>query len=256
MELYPKKRRSERTLLIDADDTLWENNVFYLRCTNHFLDYLESLGCERHTAMEMLQVCQQEMIGPYGYGPKGFVAALGLTCERSFPQNSNDPTVAKRVAKVRSLGEPVLSAPMVVLAGVESTLVALRPSTQLVLVTKGDEATQRAKIEKSGLGPLFDARYIVPDKNAHTYRSVASELGLSHRRTWMVGNSPKSDINPAIEAGLGAIYIPHNHTWTAELEEIEHPELVVPLQRFADLLPLFGIEALAPISEESQTSQR
>lgn len=243
-------RRVDRTLLIDADDTLWENNIFYMRCTTRFLDYLESLGCDRDTALETLQACQQEMLHTHGYSPEGFVAALGLACERSLRQDGDDPGVADWVATARSLGEPVLSPPMVLLADVQPTLAALRPTSQLVLVTKGDEIIQQAKIQRSGLARLFDGQYIVREKSAHTYRRVAAELGLSPGHTWMVGNSPKSDINPAIEAGLGAIFIPHRHTWTAELQEIERPELVIPLQRFADLLPLFGIELLVTGSGE------
>ena len=248
-------RHIQRTLLIDADDTLWENNVFYLRCESRFLDYVESLGCDRDSARETLQACEKEMADLYGYGPNGFVAALGLTCERSLRQNGTDPT-ADLLAKAQSLGEPALSPPMVLLADVERTLAALRPSSQLVLVTKGDEDTQQAKISRSGLGPLFDAQYVVVEKTVRTYRRVAAELGLDPRRTWMVGNSPKSDINPSVEAGLGAIFIPHNHTWTAELEEIEHPESVVALQRFADLLPLFGIEAHDAASERDPGIRR
>jgi len=240
-------RHIERTLLIDADDTLWENNVFYLRCESRFLDYIESRGCDRSRARELLRACEQEMIEPYGYGPNGFLAALELACERSLRQNGREVS-PDLVAKARSLGEPALSPPMVLLPDVERTLAALRPSSQLVLFTKGDEDTQRAKISRSGLGSFFDAQYVVQEKSVRAYRRVGAELGLDPRHTWMVGNSPKSDINPAIAAGLSAIFIPHNHTWTAELQEIERPARVVTLQRFADLLPLFGIEAVADAS--------
>jgi len=244
MQATKGTRHIERTLLIDGDDTLWENNVFFLRCKARYLDYVESLGCDRETATKMLDACEREMIQVHGYGPDGFVAALGSACERSLRQNGNHATAAL-VAKAQSLGGLILSPPMVLLADVEPTLDALHPSTQLVLVTKGDRDIQGGKIQRSGLGPLFDAQYIVHEKDASIYRRVAAELGLNPRYTWMVGNSPRSDINPAVEAGLGAIFIPHAHTWKAEIQEIEHPESVVALRRFAEILPLFGIEAAA-----------
>jgi len=134
---------------------------------------------------------------------------------------------------------------MVLLPGVEDTLSALQPTTQLILVTKGDEETQKAKVARSGLGSYFDAQYIVAEKDARTYRNIAAEQRLNPRCTWMVGNSPRSDINPAVEAGLGAVLIPHNHTWVAEIEEITYPDQVITLQRFADLLPWLGIEIAA-----------
>jgi putative hydrolase of the HAD superfamily len=39
----------------------------------------------------------------------------------------------------------------------------------------------------------------------------------------MVGNSPKSDVNPALAAGLNAVFVPHDTTWVLEHEEIVHP---------------------------------
>jgi putative hydrolase of the HAD superfamily len=234
-------RQIERTLLIDADDTLWENNIFYLRCGDRFREYLAALGVAPEVAQAMLDRCEREVIPTYGYGPQGFITALGLACERLLQQRGEgvDP---QHVAQARSFGEPILAAPMLVLPDVEETLRALLPSSLLVLVTKGDETVQRDKIARSGLGPLFDERLIVAEKDAATYRAIAAQLGLRPRETWMVGNSPKSDINPVIEAGLGAIYIPHDRTWTAEIQQIIHPELVITLRRFADLLGYFGIE--------------
>jgi len=231
----------ERTLFIDADDTLWENNIFYLRCTARFLELMESLGCASDRAQAVLDACEQETIPIAGFGPEGYVMALGMAYERLMQElgRSAGPDL---VAQARALGEPVLSPPMILLPDVQPVLCALHPTSRLVVVTKGSEAVQREKIERSGLGALFDARYIVPEKDATTYRRIAAELRLSPRDTWMVGNSPRSDINPAIEAGLGAILIPHDHTWTAEVQEIAHPEMVVTLARFADLLPYFGID--------------
>jgi len=237
------ERRFERTLLIDADDTLWENNIFYLRCTVRFQDFMESLGFSRENVSEVLDLCEAECVRSVGYGPRGYITALGMTCERLLRQRDGhaDPAL---VEKARSFGKDLLSPPVVLIAEVEATLEALHPTSRLVLVTKGDEEVQRQKLERSGLATFFDARYIVPEKEVGTYRRIVSELSLDPHQTWMVGNSPKSDINPAIEAGLGAIFIPHNHTWTAERTEIARPELVVTLRRFADLLHFFEIELL------------
>jgi len=233
----------ERTLLIDADDTLWENNIFYLRCTACFLELMESLGYARGRSQAVLDACEQATIPIAGFGPQGYVMALGMACERLMQELGREAE-PELIAQVRALGEPVLSPPMILLPDVQPVLCALRPTSQLILVTKGNEAAQAEKIRRSGLGVLFDARYIVPEKDAATYRRIAAELRLNPRDTWMVGNSPKSDINPAVDAGLGAILVPHNHTWTAEVQEIDRPELVITLARFADLLPYFGIETI------------
>ena len=60
--------------------------------------------------------------------------------------------------------------------------------------------------------------------------------------TWMIGNSPKSDINPALAAGLNAVFIPHDFTWVLEHEIVDAPtgsEQLMELGSFTDLLNYF-----------------
>jgi putative hydrolase of the HAD superfamily len=236
------QRRIERTFLIDADDTLWQNNIFYLRCNTAFGEYMSTLGIDPEETMAAFSECEQEAVQISGYGPQGYVKAMEKACARLLTSAGCQPEPA-HVEEARAIGVQVLCPPMILLPEVEATLRGLWPNSQLVMVTKGDQATQRGKLERSGLTDYFDHVYVVPEKNADVYRAIAAELGLTPGHTWMVGNSPKSDINPAIAAGLGAILVPHCHTWIAELEELERPEQVVTLRCFADLLPLFGIES-------------
>jgi putative hydrolase of the HAD superfamily len=106
----------------------------------------------------------------------------------------------------------------------------------LTLCTKGNPIEQRSKVERSGLGNYFHHVRVVREKDADCYRALAAEKGRAHGECWMVGNSPKSDINPALEAGMNAVYIPHKHTWHLEHMEVPggHERLLV-LERFADL---------------------
>lgn len=235
-------RRIERTLLIDADDTLWENNIYYLRCTARFASLMESLGLDGQRARRLLEAAEREVIPTMGYGPEGYIQAVGLAYERLAKEAdlTPDPACAR---KARACAEAILDAPMVLLEDVEYVLRALRPTSRLVLVTKGDAHHQSRKLQRSGLSPLFDATYILEEKDAEAYRRILRELALDRESTWMVGNSPRSDINPAVEAGLGAVLIPHDHTWTAEVERLERPEVVITLNGFCDLLELFSIDA-------------
>jgi len=235
------RRRIQRTLLIDADDTLWENNVHYLRCTAAFLDYMADLGFSRQAAQDALDATERELIPTLGYSPQNYITALGLACRRLADQAGRTlpPGAPERAERC---GHPVLDAPVLLLDQVEYTLRALRPTSRLVMVTKGDRAHQMRKLERSGLGPLFDATYVLFEKEPAAYRRIVAELGVDPHTTWMVGNSPGSDINPAVRAGLGAIYIPHERTWSAEVQPIERPEVVVTLRSMCELLDYFDVD--------------
>jgi putative hydrolase of the HAD superfamily len=110
--------------------------------------------------------------------------------------------------------------PIEFIAEVPETLAYLSRRHRLILVTKGALAEQSGKVERSGVRRHFTAVEIVPEKNAAVYSSLADKYELKHDSTWMVGNSPKSDINPALIAGLHAVFVPHGDTWILEHEEL------------------------------------
>jgi putative hydrolase of the HAD superfamily len=123
-----------------------------------------------------------------------------------------------------------------VIEGVPETLDYLAGRHDLTLFTKGHPEEQRLKIDRSGLGPFFARAAIVKEKDAAAYRALARERGLDPGRAWMIGNSPKSDINPALEAGWNAVFVPHAHTWTLERQDIDaRPGRLLVVERFADL---------------------
>ncbi len=122
----------------------------------------------------------------------------------------------------------------------EETLSWLSDRHQLLLLTKGDEAVQEDKLRRSGLRQYFDHVHVVPEKDAEVFRALIHEHDLCPDRTWMVGNSPRSDINPAVEAGVGAVYVPHPNTWGLEVEEISASGRVVVLEKFQDLVAFFS----------------
>jgi putative hydrolase of the HAD superfamily len=121
---------------------------------------------------------------------------------------------------VMAFAERILECPMETIAGVPETLEYLQTRHDLTLFTKGNPEEQKLKIDRSGLGRFFRHTAIVKEKDTAAYRSLVREQQFDAARTWMVGNSPKSDINPAMEAGLNAVFIPHAHTWVLEKQEI------------------------------------
>ena len=94
------------------------------------------------------------------------------------------------------------------------------------------------KIDRSGLGSYFRHAAVVPEKDAAAYQSLVAQLEVEPAGTWMIGNSPKSDINPALAVGLNAVFIPHHATWRLEHQDIDEeagPGRLLVLERFRDL---------------------
>jgi len=141
---------------------------------------------------------------------------------------------------VREMGQVVLDPPIVFLDGVTEALPWLNERFRLILLTKGDQEVQEGKLERSGLARYFAGVHVVQEKDAEVLRELMADYGLLPEMTWAVGNGPRSDINPALEVGIGAVHIPHSNTWSFEQQEIADPERVVVLESFGELRKLFN----------------
>ncbi|MGE5109402.1 MAG: HAD family hydrolase [Acidobacteriaceae bacterium] len=210
-------RNGAQTLLIDADDTLWENNVYFERAIANFISFLEHKEMSPSEVRAVLNEVERDCIVSHGYGLNSFVEAL----TRTFERLSVEPLTPALRETIHGFSRTIAEHPVEIIAGVQDTLTYLEARHHLILVTKGNFAEQTGKVERSGLKNYFAAVEVVPEKNKPTYESLVGKYALARNRTWMVGNSPRSDINPALAAGLNAIFIPHAQTWVLEHEEIE-----------------------------------
>jgi putative hydrolase of the HAD superfamily len=234
-EKYPPmpERLRDQILLCDADDTLWENNVYFLDALVAFLDAIEKEGGVRATAERTLREVEAARTKSHGYGSANFAASLVETWRRLF-----GPPPPERVRALQSLGRAIFEHPIELLPGVRETLLALRDRHALYVVTKGDPEEQAGKVRRSGLSDFFRGVEILPEKDVERYRELVARLGLEPGRTWMIGNSPKSDMNPALAAGLRTVFIPHRTIWEFEKAELlREPDLACA--RFDELLSRF-----------------
>jgi putative hydrolase of the HAD superfamily len=220
-------------LLIDADDTLWENNIYFEQAIHAFITFLDHSRLSREEVRAVLDEVERLM----GYGSANFTKSLVETYRRLAEKDLQE----EDIEQVRRLGEQIQAQPLQLIEGVRETLEYLSPRHDLVLLTKGDIEEQKLKVERSGIEAFFRQVVVVLEKDIATYRQVVSEVGVNPQHTWMVGNSPRSDVNPALAAGLNAVYIPHPHTWHLEHEEVESVEgrRLLTLSRFADLRTYF-----------------
>jgi len=230
------------TLIIDADDTLWKAEVYYQQCIVDFGELMVAHGFDRQEAEQTLDLVEIERIPVTGYSPHAFAENLALAYRRLCQQHGR-PAQREVEDQAQEIGQAVVAHPIELLPDVRETLGQLGDRFHLLLLTKGDRQVQRQKLTQSGLADLFDGVHIVAEKDADVFRDLIATYELHPERTWMVGNSPKSDINPALEAGIGAIHIPQPVTWSLEQEEIADPERVVVLDGFGALVGLFANRA-------------
>lgn len=214
----------ESCLVFDADDTLWENNIYFERAIQEFLALLAPFASDPRQVRSVLDGIERIRIPHYGYGTQNFIGGLCDTFRYFYAGNDG----AAYLREIERIGERLLKHPMELLPGVASTLETLGPYYRLLLFTKGDRPEQWDKLARSGLKDHFQGVEIVPEKDAAAYEELIRRHGLCRESAFMVGNSPRSDVRPALEAGLWAIYIPHSHTWEFEDEPLEpHPRLLV-----------------------------
>jgi putative hydrolase of the HAD superfamily len=219
-------------LIIDADDTLWENNIYFERAFDEFVEFLKHSTMTPRQVRDVLDEIEEANARINGYGSKNFGRNLRQCYEHLAEREVRD----EDLKIVMGFAERILECPMEVIEGVPETLEYLSLRHDLTLFTKGHPEEQKMKIERSGLGALFAHTAIVKEKDAAAYRRLVDERGMDPRRTWMIGNSPKSDINPALEAGLNATFIPHAHTWVLEKQDIREADgRLLKLEKFADL---------------------
>ncbi len=225
-------------LILDADDTLWENNIFYEEATDAFAERMTREGFDPQRARGTLARVEHERVPIYGYAPQEFARSMALAYRQLCRESGRVPQPDVE-AEVEAIGNRVIEYPIILLDGVAETVAALSRHCRLFLLTKGDPEIQRGKVERSGLAPYFEAVHIVPEKGPDVLQGLLVSHNLAPQRTWMIGNSPRSDINPALAVGIGAIHIPYHRPWSFEEVPIADPERVVTLHRFSDLLKLF-----------------
>jgi putative hydrolase of the HAD superfamily len=226
-------RMERQTLLCDADDTLWENNGYFLDALVRFLDLVEAHGITRLAAEKKLREVEAVRTKSAGYGSLNYAISLCETYELLL-----GPTPAATRQRIEQLGRDIYEHGIELLPGVRETVANLAGRHTLWIVTKGHYEEQLSKIERCGIAHAFAGFEILPEKCPDTFRDLVERHAFDPARTWMIGNSPRSDINTAIAVGLKTVHIPHRTIW-----EFEHEEFVRPpdlsLKAFPDLLKHF-----------------
>ncbi len=199
------------TIGFDADDTLWHNEAGFRLTQDRFAALLADHAPPDHLHARLI-AAEHRNIGAYGFGVKGFILSMIETAievtEAKVP--------ATVIAEIMATGREMLAHPVDLLPCVRATVTALAAEYRVIVITKGDLLDQERKVAQSGLGDLFNAVEIVSDKTAAAYTRIFARHGTGADQALMVGNSLKSDVIPALEAGSWGVYVPHGLTWALE----------------------------------------
>jgi putative hydrolase of the HAD superfamily len=202
------------TIGFDADDTLWQNESFFRLTQDRFQALLADHAAPGHLA-ERLEAAERRNLGHYGFGVKGFTLSMIETAI----EVTGARVPASVIAEIIAAGREMLEHPIELLPHARATVTALAARHRVLLITKGDLLDQERKLAQSGLGDLFAAVEIVSHKTEAAYRTIFARHGTGADQAMMVGNSLKSDVIPALDAGAWGVHVPHGLTWALEVAE-------------------------------------
>lgn len=219
-------------IAFDADDTLWDNEIFFYEFEQRFSSLIEKYE-PNHDVLKDLFEMEMKNLQLYGYGVKGMVLCMiELACKTIDSKYTSDC-----ILQIVQMGKDLLQKPVILLDDVTDTLAKLNNKYKLVLATKGDLLDQERKILKSGLNDYFNHIEIMSDKKSSNYLKLINRLDCSPENFLMLGNSLNSDIIPVLELGAFAGHIPYHITWKHEQchEDIAHPHFI-KLNRIKEIL--------------------
>ncbi|NOZ13465.1 MAG: HAD family hydrolase [Acidobacteria bacterium] len=226
------------TLFIDADDTLWENFAFFEKARDRFLGWMEKAGFVRNEVDSVLKRIDSERTHEIGFGSMGYREAMRRTMMFFYGKTGRRMSAAD-TALLDEVQKSVHLHSVALYPGVAETLAYLREKYPLFLVTKGVEDEQLGKVERAGVARFFRDVFVLPDKTPALYRGLAGDLKVSAGESWMIGNSPRSDINPPAEIGMGTVLIKKERAWDFEEVPLKHNGRFYQITDFRQLKEIF-----------------
>lgn len=237
MKKWNTELSNTKLWIFDADDTLWESGLYFRRAEEDFTALMHSLGFDPKELVNEIHIRDIERLSVTGYGARPYMATLRLILEEK-----SEHLTPYMVDSLDYISNCLLHHPMVLLPGVLDSLIKLfNAGKRMIVYTMGEEDHQMDKFNRSGISEYFEHCTVVPMKTEETMKRLLSSAGVSPEEACMIGNSPRSDINPAIGCGVNALYIKRPFTWQAEQIEFVEPGLVATVAGLPDILPLAGL---------------
>jgi putative hydrolase of the HAD superfamily len=201
--IQPKASTDWPVVVFDGDDTLWKTQCLYDRAKARLATLLAGTAPERLALIEEFDRFDAHRAEQIGLTPHRFLESIAMFYAE---RRALTPAKASDSKKVCALASEILQVPKLFRDTV-STLETLRASCHLFLLTAGDERAQRRKVRQTGLRVFFKKVWIVRQKNERILRDLLAAERLCPEKCWMVGNSLRSDVMPALANGLRVLHL-------------------------------------------------
>lgn len=216
-------------VLFDGDNTLWHIEALYDHAREELVRCIDPSG-ENAADIEAFQRAEDKrMFETLGYSATRFAKSFENTF-RMFVPGAAD---AQR-EHVRSLALAVFEHPAPVDRDALQVLSELRGSHRLALITAGERWVQEKRVAAFPYRDMFQEIRIVERKTETVFRRITADLGIAVRDLWVVGDSLRSDVMPALTAGLNAILIA-NHNWIEVERDEVRPHNLRVVDRLGDV---------------------
>lgn len=231
------KVRNSHLWIFDADDTLWESALYFRRAEEDFIALMRSLGHGAEDTRDEVHRMDIQRLSTTGYGARPYMDTL-----KTIAQERTNRLTPYIIDSLEYISNCLLHHPLVLLPEVFPTLEKMHTAgKRMVLYTMGEEDHQMDKLNRSGIAEFFEHIRVVPSKTEWSMRELLATAGVEPDKACMIGNSPRSDINPATRCGVNAIYLSRELTWQAEQTGFDRPDLVTTVDCISQILSLAGI---------------
>lgn len=214
-------------VIFDGDDTLWETEELYDQCRSEAARIVQDLELDGDHFEKLQRELDVKNVARFGLSPERFPTS-SVQAYELLASAAGKPVKQEVADRIFAVSSRVFQQRAPLYSNVEEVLEEVRVSHKLGLLTKGDHNVQTKRIDDSGLRSYFDAIRIVDEKDKTAFMAMLNELRTQPGKAWSVGNSLRSDILPALEIGMRAIWI-ETHVWEHErahgYESLSDPRL-------------------------------
>jgi putative hydrolase of the HAD superfamily len=244
-------------VLVDFDDTLVATAPRFQSARRELFRLLVGQGFGE----QEIQRVHHDVVDPpmrlrHGLGPSRLEHSFRATYEALCAATAAppEPGLADRLAE---LGRAVAGTPPCIDGAIDA-LRLLADALPTALYTQAGDATYQTRcVREAGVLDVIPAERvrIVPRKTTRAFAETLRHFGVRQPHTaWMVGNSMRSDVNPALEAGARAIFVEVDDPWEFDVVDPVAPDFV-HVRSFADAVAFLLAETGArPQPDPRETS--